>query len=99
MIDILVQRGNGDIAGSPVVDPLISSISVAIARGRAEIDAQQSVRKLRLVASLDARVRPGLLVDVVDGISGICWRGKIVGVEHVADGQTVSTRLDVEVPL
>jgi len=99
VIDILVQRGNGDIAGSPVVDPLISSIPVAIARGRAEIDAQQSVRKLRLVTSFDARVRPGLLVDVVDGTSGICRRGKIVGVEHVADGQTVSTRLDVEVPL
>lgn len=99
MIDILVQRGNGDIAGSPVVDPLISSVPVAIARGRAEIDAQQSVRKLRLVTRFDGRLRPGLLVDVVDGISGFCRRGKIVGVEHVADGLGLSTRLDVEAPL
>lgn len=99
MIDIVVQRSEGDVAGSDIIDPLIGSVPVAIARGRAEIDAQQSVRKLRLVTRFEHRARPGCLVDVVDGISGLARRGKIVGVEHVVEGAIASTRLDVEVPL
>ncbi|MFC7422046.1 hypothetical protein ACFQNF_19490 [Iodobacter arcticus] len=98
MIEATVQRGAGDVLGKEIIDPLIGSVQAAISRGRAEIDASCSVRKLRLTTTYQACVRIGQLLDVKDSLRGHIARGKVVGIEHIASEGMLLSHLDVEIP-
>jgi hypothetical protein len=93
-IDIFVQRGAGDRPGDNIVDPLITSIPVAVQRGRNELDeratAQQDVTRETLFR---AGVRCGQLARVVDFDHGETWLGKITGITHTVRKADESVQL------
>lgn len=80
MVDIVVQRGAGSSPGDDVNDPLLTDLSAALSRGRAELDqgalADAPVLTIRLHA-----VRLGELIEVDDSALGT-WRGKVTNVTH-----------------
>lgn len=70
-IDLFVQRGAGDRPGADIVDGLIGSLPVAIARGTAELDERgQAMREDDLETVYRAGVRPGQIVRVNDALHG-----------------------------
>lgn len=82
MTDIVCLRGNGDAPGDDIVDALLSSVSAALSRGRAELDQGALADQQDLTVDLhDYRI--GTLVEVDDSEIGR-WRGKIIGVNHSA---------------
>ena len=89
MIDIFVQRYAGDIRGDDIVDPLLSELSVALARGRSKLDESALPQQ---PVELTVRYRPGLrlgqLIEAHDRMQGVSWRGKIAGISHrISNGQ------------
>lgn len=77
-MDIVVIRGEGDSPGEDIVDPLLSDLSAALSRGRAELDqgALADEQQLEIVIQ---DVRLGQLIEVEDAVLGR-WRGKVIGV-------------------
>jgi hypothetical protein len=60
MIDIIVIRGAGDRPGQDVVDQLIGSLPVALARGRKELDDQaQALQPISWQSLFRVGLRPG----------------------------------------
>lgn len=92
-IDIIVQRGAGDKRGDDIVDPLITAVSVAIARGRNELDERASaMQDVQVETVYRTGVRTGQLAKFLDAQNGVVWYGKITGISHeIADGQISST--------
>lgn len=83
MVDIVVVRGDGTRPGEDIVDSLITTVEVALSRGRAELDEGALSDEAVLDCVLyDARL--GDLVEVDDSTLGL-WRGKLTGLT-----QTVS---------
>lgn len=80
MVDLVVIRGNGTSPGDDVLDVLLSDLSAALSRGRAELDqgalADAPVLEIKL-----RDVRLGQTVAVDDTALGM-WRGKVTGVSH-----------------
>lgn len=80
MVDIVVIRGNGTSPGDDILDVLLSDLSAALSRGRAELDegalADAPVLEIKL-----RDVRLGQTVEVDDTALGT-WRGKVTGVSH-----------------
>lgn len=99
MIDIYVQRYGGDRPGRDIVDELIGSLPVALARGRNELDEHAQYTQ---VVSLEAVYRDGLrlgqLVYCNDVVRGF-WAGKIVGISHSWSDGVLLTRLQVKRPM
>nr|WP_321465172.1 hypothetical protein [uncultured Desulfobulbus sp.] len=63
MISILVERLPADRTGDDIVDPLLTSETAALERGRNEIDGQCSDRTLVTVTGPHRRwIQPGRLV-------------------------------------
>lgn len=96
MIDIIVQRGEGLNKGEDIVDPLITSVSTAIARGRMEIDSRVSKKLVELTTKHRVGVKTGMLIEVQDALMGKTWRGKITSVVAGVEGTVSSLRLSVE---
>jgi hypothetical protein len=95
-IDIIVMRGTGSRQGPDIVDPLITTIPVAVARGAYEINAATSVDVVALRSSYRPGVSPGQLVEVHDALQGRSWRGKVVDVSHNIQRTQIWTQLTVE---
>jgi hypothetical protein len=98
MIDIVVIRDPGDVSGEDVVSPLISSLEVALSRGRQEIEKHAQAKSVSLKVVWRPGVRKGQIVEVSDPIQGPVWRGVVLGLSHVVDGPEVYSVLDVEQP-
>ena len=95
MIDLLVTRNAGDLRGDDVIEPLLGSVATALARGRAEIDAQAERMQLVTVETVYRDgLRRGQLVRFNDSTRGT-WSGKVVGITHAFDGPVVKTTLRV----
>jgi hypothetical protein len=95
-VDIIVQRNAGDIRGDDIVDPLLSDINVALARGRSELDTHAVLQQpIQLTARFRVGVRLGQMIEVHDAMQGVAWRGKVSGISHKYDGRKVITVLDV----
>lgn len=94
-IDIFVQRGTGDKPGDAIVDGLIGSIPVAIARGRNALDEHAQIMQTvtRETVYRDG-VRLGQTVQVVDS-TGLSWAGKISGITHSARSGELTTTLRI----
>lgn len=93
MVDIVVRRGAGTVFGADVIDPLISTVSAALERGRIELDAnatQGAQETLRTVHR--AGISKGMVVEVQDGLQGVNWRGVIMAIRRTAMG---AERVDI----
>ena len=103
-IDIFVQRGAGSKPGENIVDPLVSSIPVAIQRGRNELDERSHAQQdVELETVYRAGVRLGNLSRDHDMHSGEIWTGKNIGITHnvrrVGDSVQTTTTLRVKRPV
>jgi hypothetical protein len=41
-------------------------------------------------------LRPGVLIEVLDALQGVAWRGKIKSVDNAIEGVRLSSRMTVE---
>lgn len=96
MIDILVVRGDGLRQGEDIEDPLLSSIEVALARGRNEIDANSGLQEVVVEATIKPSSLPGELAEVHDALMGRSWRGKVSGVHHRYARNSATTTFTLE---
>lgn len=99
MIDIVVMRGAGDVEGEEITSPLLSSLEPALSRGRQEIEKHATVRRVSLKTTFRIGVRKGQIVEVADNLQGPVWRGVIMGISHVVEGEITYSMLEVERPL
>jgi hypothetical protein len=98
-VDIFVQRQDGSLRGDDIVDPLITSVPVALARGRNELDARASaLQNVEVEAVYRIGVRPGQLALFLDFSTGLNWRGKITGVSYSISSGKVDAKLQVSKP-
>jgi hypothetical protein len=98
VIDIIVIRDPGHIDGGEITSPLLSTVEVALERGRQEIEKHARARRVRLTTVFRTGVRKGHIVEVADSLQGPVWRGVILGLSHVVEGEQVYSVLDVERP-
>lgn len=99
MLDVIVQRGDGDVAGDDIVDALVVTTHVAIVRGTKEIDENQSFVDVQLAAPHTPGIRPGHLIEGIDSSTGTLWRGKVCSVEISMDGDSLIDTLSIRRPL
>lgn len=95
MIDIFVIRDPGDKRGPDVIDPLISTIAVALERGRIEIDKASDLQPMSVRALYISGIMLGDIVEIHDAYQGRSWKGKVTGIRHSLQGNVVFTELDV----
>lgn len=99
MIDVFVQRYAGDLRGPDIVDPLLTELNVALARGKTELDKQALLQQtVHQEVKFRAGVRLGQLVETHDALQGVSWKGKITGISHRIDSGKVTTTLDIVRP-
>jgi hypothetical protein len=95
-INIVTIRDGGDKEGPEIFDPLLSTVTAALARGAQEINASTPIEPV----SLEVVYRPGLhkgnLIEVSDSLSGDSWRGQIISVANVFNGPVLFSKLEVE---
>lgn len=100
MIDIFVQRGAGDRRGDDVVDPLMSALEPALARGRALLDENAVLQQpVQVTVKFRPDLRLGQLAEFHDALQGVSWKGKITGISHVIRSGAVTTVLDTTRPV
>ena len=97
MVDLVVRRNPGDLCGDDIVDPLVTTELVALARGRNELDRLATVK---VPVQLRTVFRPGValgqLVEVQDSMQGITYRAKIINIQHQIEQTRAVTVLIVE---
>lgn len=93
--EIFCQRGDGTFRGADISDPLLTTDDAKRSRGRAEIDAGESLQEVSLICLHRPGFMPGQLIEVHDALMGQSWRGKITGVSHNAQGARLITSLEV----
>ena len=93
--EIYCQRGDGAFRGIDISDPLLTTDKAKRSRGRAEIDAAESLQEVSLTCLHRPGFMPGQLVEVHDAMLGRSWRGKITSVSHSANGPKLSTSLEI----
>lgn len=81
MIDMIVQRGVGDVVGEDIVDGLLTSTYVALAKGQSEIDKEASHTVVQLTAIHKPALRTGQVINMVDNSTNTILRGKVTSIE------------------
>lgn len=94
-IDVLVARGAADNQGEDIIDPLITSVPVALSRGQVEIDRYAKGVPVTMQIRFRAGLELGQTVEVIDALQGAAWRGKIISIEHGVEGPVLATTLQV----
>lgn len=94
-LHIVVQRGAGQHPGPDVVHGLLGSLAAALSRGRAEIDAGEPLREVRLTCAVRPGVAPGQLAEVHDALQGASWRGQVERVTHRQVGPRATTSMEI----
>lgn len=100
-VTIEVYRHAGDWPGAEIREPLLGeSLEAALARGRAELDANaHGWERVSLEADYRLDLALGDLVEVDDPLQGAPWRGQVVGIAHRFTGGAVTTTLNVRRPI
>lgn len=82
MIDIIVIRDNGLVQGDDIVNPLISTLAAALARGEHELNetATGKIEKT-LEIPYQAGIEPGQFVHVQDDFLLEDYAGKVENVD------------------
>ncbi len=93
--EIYCQRGDGAFRGPDISEPLLTSDEAKRSRGRADIDAGESLQEVSMTCLHRPGFMPGQLVEVHDALMGQFWRGKITSVSHSAAGPKLVTSLEV----
>lgn len=96
MIDIFVQRDYGDKRGPDISDPMITDLAVAFERGRVEIDNSTFSRSVQLSINFRPGLKSGQLIEVLDALQGVAWRGKITALDNAIEGAKLTSKLTVE---
>lgn len=96
MIDIRVIRGDADIIGEVISDPMLETAAVAIQRGRAEIDRNAVMQPVTLQTRYREGLVPGKIVEVLDALQGTVWRGKLREVNLAVEGINITASLRIE---
>lgn len=100
MSSVVVFRGAGDRKGQDIVEPLLSSVTAKLERGRVEMDEHA---KPAQSVSMDIVYRPGVrlgqLFEVHDAAQGKSWRGKVVGITHKLTRTSHVTELSISRPM
>jgi len=97
MVDIVVRRLPGDICGDDIIDPLVSTELVALARGRNELDSLATIKvPVQLRTIYRSGVALGQLVEVQDSMQGLTYRAKIINIQHQIEQTRAITILTVE---
>lgn len=100
MTAVVVQRGIVTRIGNDIVDPLMSDNTLALERGRKELDDNgQEVRSESLQIVYRSGLVPGLLVEVQDQYRGVNWKGKIDRVSISKSGPRLNCVISVRRPL
>ncbi len=91
-MEIIVSRVPADQEGVDIFDPLLNATTAAIERGRQHLDDNSGLQEISLECVFRPNFRNGQLVEIIDQLQGISYRGKIISVEHRAlGGEVVST--------
>lgn len=96
MIDITVVRGDADIVGEVISDPMLEHIPIAVLRGRSVIDSNAVMKPVTLTTRYRAGLEPGKTVEVLDALQGTVWRGKIREVNLAVEGVSITASLRIE---
>jgi len=96
MIDLIVVRDAGDHYGPDIENPLITTVPVALQKGRNEIDSKSGQKEVILISNYRTGIRRGQTVAVMDALQGTTWVGKVGGIAHQTSGPEVLTELTVE---
>ena len=96
MIDIITIRGAGDIPGEDIVDTLVVTESVAVPRGRNEIDKNAKITPVALSSKYRAGLETGQTVQILDALQGASWLGKITNIDIAVEGVALTANLQVE---
>jgi len=78
-MDIVVVRGAGDKDGGLIESALMTSIAVALEKGRIALDLASGLTEVVVVCKY-RRFELGSIVEVSDNDLGEVWRGYIVGI-------------------
>jgi hypothetical protein len=96
VIDITVVRGDADIVGEVISDPMLEHIPIAVLRGRSVIDSNAVMKPVTLTTRYRAGLEPGKTVEVLDALQGTVWRGKIREVNLAVEGVSITASLRIE---
>jgi len=89
----MVRRDSGLIRGEDIIDPLITTLPVALARGRIELDDQNSgFQEVDIQVVYRTGLRLGQIIQVNENLFGQTWYGKITGLTHTySNGEAITT--------
>lgn len=92
-VSLIVRRGAGTHPGPDITDPLITTIQVALARGRNELDERASgLQEVQVSIPYRPGIRIGQVAEVVETLFGDVWYGKISGISHAfGEGPDLTT--------
>ncbi|MBF0180553.1 MAG: hypothetical protein HQM03_11075 [Magnetococcales bacterium] len=93
--EIFCQRGDGVFRGPDISEPLLTTDDAKRSRGRAEIDAGEPLQEVFLTCLHRPGFMPGQLIEAHDALMGQSWRGKITSVSHMAQGNKLTTALEL----
>lgn len=80
MIEVRVIRSPGGILGPDIVDRLITTDSIAVLRGTAEINSYEPTKTVSLTVLPRSGIRKRQIISVIDLMQGAEWRGKITAI-------------------
>lgn len=108
IIDVVVKRQDAvPYKHEDIVDPLIGNDECAISRGRAVLDEKGTgAQVVRYATVFRSGLKLGQIVQVQDGVLGLTYKGKVVGIQHQINdlssagsgNLTITTFLDIERP-
>lgn len=96
-LDVIVERDPGNKDGEDIVDPLISTVSVALVRGRNELDRTASPKvPVQYTTVYRKGLQLGNLVEILDSLYGRTIFGKITAINHAISPEGAITELTIE---
>jgi hypothetical protein len=101
MIDIVVIRGAGLAQGDDIVEPLLSTLAAALARGEHELN-ETATGKVSRTANIPFTpgIEPGCMVYVHDEFLEEDYVGRVdnVDINVIATPPSATMRVDMSVP-
>lgn len=98
MIDIIVVRGEGDVDGGIIENPLTSDIRVALQLGQYLIDKSAKGREVDLSVVYKQGYSVGQLVLVLDSLNSERWVGRLTSLQYSVQDGMPSLRASVWKP-
>lgn len=98
-VDIFVVRYDGDVRGPDIIEPLLTTVAAATARGRNELDANATpYQTVTIQVDFEPGIRLGQMYLVEDYVTGLNWYGKITGIHHTVAMPVVTTDITLQKP-